>query len=443
MRRPADLAHAALGAAGLLLLAAGLACSLRLPRPEAGPDDGGVDADGATDAGRDAEADVEGDGEDADEGGPSDGGDADLDVEAEADAEGDSAPECLGPSDCADDVDCTVDECVDGRCLNRPQPSLCTAPATCDRTFGCAKVLHVAVGAEGGDGSASAPFGSICAALAATVDRDTAPLNLVRVAAGRYVESCEYTKAEAPVTILGIPDPDLPEWRGASDKNHALKAAAAARVELWRLKMGGVDRAVECQDGVCAFEEMSLVGSGHEAVKAKGRSDVILRRCFVYGNEGAGVLLEESGGLVAINSIFARNGLAAAGGTAVHLASAGASLRAVNCTIADNGFAPGPGAVASESDAVELVNVVLWGNASDAGTPDCERCPLSVPSLLRVDPLFVRPDGARIIAEDYRLRPFSPAIDAGVAGPEVPADDYFGFPRDDGAPDIGAHEVRR
>lgn len=47
-------------------------------------------------------------------------------------------------------------------------------------------------------------------------------------------------------------------------------------------------------------------------------------------------------------------------------------------------------------------------------------------------------------ADDFRLRPESPAVDAGVAGVAgipFPTTDYFGSPRDDGFPDLGAIEL--
>lgn len=53
---------------------------------------------------------------------------------------GGSAPGCV-PSDCDDEIDCTVDTCADGECLHAPDDSLCTADAdecvSCQQGIGC------------------------------------------------------------------------------------------------------------------------------------------------------------------------------------------------------------------------------------------------------------------------------------------------------------------
>jgi len=50
---------------------------------------------------------------------------------------GASCGACCTAADCGDNVDCTVDACVEGRCFNAP--GACDSGYTCDPALGCKK----------------------------------------------------------------------------------------------------------------------------------------------------------------------------------------------------------------------------------------------------------------------------------------------------------------
>jgi hypothetical protein len=159
-----------------------------------------------------------------------------------------------------------------------------------------------------------------------------------------------------------------------------------------------------------------------------------------------GIFMDFGSMLTLENCLFAGNAAAFSGGLILGNQSA---IRCRHATFADN---VGRVFACSETP-LELENTLLW--------PD----PLSVcqgtrstPPLITVDPQFRRrgsfafgrfspPDGNGLVFPDfvlalgdYRLRPSSPAVDAGVAGVSLPLD-LDGHARPCGAGvDLGAYE---
>ncbi|HJK94584.1 MAG TPA: hypothetical protein RMH85_31875 [Polyangiaceae bacterium LLY-WYZ-15_(1-7)] len=113
---------------------------------------GEVDAgDDEMDAGEDMDAAMEDAGEDmdaaVDDAGMDDAGSEDAGPEdaGPEDAGEDAGPECTMASECDDSVDCTVDACTDGACVNTPDDAMCDdsdecTADMCDMTTGCANV---------------------------------------------------------------------------------------------------------------------------------------------------------------------------------------------------------------------------------------------------------------------------------------------------------------
>jgi hypothetical protein len=96
------------------------------PDPESfvdgGRRDGGAREDGALS-----------DGSLPDAGGGFDGGDSDGGAADAGSHMRDGGPECRGPGDCSDAIECTLDECVDGRCLFTLSTDHCLIGGVCHR----------------------------------------------------------------------------------------------------------------------------------------------------------------------------------------------------------------------------------------------------------------------------------------------------------------------
>jgi hypothetical protein len=194
-------------------------------------------------------------------------------------------------------------------------------------------------------------------------------------------------------------------------------------------------------DAVLALEDASVQGGDTNGLFMRGRSQVILDRCFVAENLGVGVRLENSSSVTAYNSLFVVNGGSDSGG-AFRLRHSETSLRAVNCTVADNDGGSQPGVVWDEEEGatLELVNLLLWSNGEPA-VDQCQGCILGADSLGgTTDPSFVVGAG-RVGVDDYQIQSDSPARDRGTSAGDVPEIDYWGDPRDDGSIDTGADEV--
>ena len=124
------------------------------------------------------------------------------------------------------------------------------------------------------------------------------------------------------------------------------------------------------------------------------------------------------------------------GGCGIYCDAASAAT-IVNNTIAAN---PG-GGVRAWGSACTVANCIIWGNGEDlCGPPatySCVQDPTKGIGNIASYPHFVAPARG-----DYRLRSYSPCIDAGTAGPVTPDDrDIDGYPRNfRRGVDIGAHE---
>ncbi|MBN1675049.1 MAG: right-handed parallel beta-helix repeat-containing protein [Kiritimatiellae bacterium] len=140
---------------------------------------------------------------------------------------------------------------------------------------------------------------------------------------------------------------------------------------------------------------------------------------------GAGFWLGPGDGNIIRNNVIANNRWGY-GGLYMH----SANTRVLNNTFYDNLFA-----LSSSRTNVTVQNNIFWRNKALHRPKSSNRHVAMPNNLLDVDPLFLN-----AAAGDFRLQAGSPAIDAGAALAEVPAD-MEGTPRPEGAGwDVGAYE---
>ncbi len=181
-------------------------------------------------------------------------------------------------------------------------------------------------------------------------------------------------------------------------------------------------------------------------------------------SQAAGINLSNADAELYNCLFYANNNLSSngAGGAICNNATNGSGgplsqIRAVNCTFVEN-VAPIGGGIAQWQDTVggtsilRLRNTILYGNlGKDYEIEDGKPTALSLGGNLcgdaslnavltqtndqtGLDPLFADPNFF-----DFRLKAGSPCIDKGVTGPDVPATDLDGNPRDS-KPDQGCYE---
>ncbi len=326
--------------------------------------------------------------------------------------------------------------------------------AVCTVTVTATAAHYVVPAPIGNDANDGASWGSAWATLNHAVA--TAPAgDLILVTNG--VHSITNTLLlDKPITLMGFGSaPSETRVKPASTRiNLVVLSHADARVENLTLQSGS--RGAE------------LLGGG------------TLARCLVTGCDNTGVYLL-NGGLVT-DSVISNNTVNGSGGGA-RLNGGGSILR--NCLIVNNratggsGFGGGiffeNGGIASEAlaefctivnnyaidsgggvrvagnDQGTLRNCIVWNNraliAGDNGAGNIRVFnTLLAPARTRggssvdADPRFVAPG-----AEDFRLRPDSPAIDAGATANWIHSAslDLDGNPRTDGGlPDMGAYEYQ-
>ena len=163
----------------------------------------------------------------------------------------------------------------------------------------------------------------------------------------------------------------------------------------------------------------------------------------VAGGDGGGALVSAEQGALLSSCVFARN---SAGGDGGALAVPRERASVVHGTLRGNTAGDAGGGIRVGEDAnVDVVNSILWQNGwaqlSSSGTLTVTYSDVqgSYPGAGNIDedPLFLG-----IARGDLRLRPGSPALDAGIVVPGLTATDLDGGPRVVGpAPDMGAYET--
>lgn len=184
-----------------------------------------------------------------------------------------------------------------------------------------------------------------------------------------------------------------------------------------------------------AVESIASLQISNSVIRANGTQGTKLTR-------GGGIYADSVASFGVFNSLIAGN-CATDGGAAVHVKSAG-ELELVNCTIADNTATKGSINSESTNAKVSIVNSILWNDGMETnrvmtishtlvkgGTEDAAN------GVITEDPLFRDQQKG-----DYRLRPESPCIDAGVAFDWMrTATDLKGDPRlRGGRVDLGCYE---
>jgi hypothetical protein len=263
-------------------------------------------------------------------------------------------------------------------------------------------------------------------------------------------------------------------------------AGEAPHISSCTLERNRGPGALYCVGGSPVLEDCTIVENLSTGVYCGEGSSPIFRRCTISGNSGrsaGGVRLSrcpatfidctvlgnlgvrEAGGVSAvsasptlINCVLAGNLCAgeeeySTGGILAGLETARPTL--INCNICDNVGVQG-GVGCYDGSAPTLTNCIVWRNVPGA------LCGRETHCLSRDDPRFVHPgtfDFERfktvtiggeecqlpdfvVDVPDYRLRPDSPAIDAGTSD-GAPETDIAGCPRcreEDCDIDIGIHE---
>ncbi len=166
------------------------------------------------------------------------------------------------------------------------------------------------------------------------------------------------------------------------------------------------------------------------ALNLKGASPLV-RNCRFENNRGylGGAVTLDNSDAILFNCLFAGN-LARNGGGGIYLRSGAGQI--INCTVVGNQggtISGGGGVLADASFTGQIVNTILWSNTdrreTNTGPSTVEQMQVRGTTMvshsivqgldalagsnnLGIDPLFLD-----LSLEDYRLNPFSPAVDAG------------------------------
>ncbi|MBA4147546.1 MAG: right-handed parallel beta-helix repeat-containing protein [Verrucomicrobia bacterium] len=206
----------------------------------------------------------------------------------------------------------------------------------------------------------------------------------------------------------------------------------------------------------CTFEDNRSDKFGG-AIFYEGTGHLAIARCYFVDNSaadwGGALAFSGSSGTVS-DSLFAGNRSEYRAG-AIAVLSAGLSLR--HCTLVENEAAWSGGAIQSYEQ-MTVVNSILWGNRQGNKLPGLEPAQVTfsataIPAITNsvieglgtfpgngnqgVNPLFIDAP-----ARNFRLSPFSPAVNSGtISGGVNDGLDLDGLPRvADGAVDRGAYE---
>ncbi len=198
------------------------------------------------------------------------------------------------PPDCAEGEIADGDVCVPEACGTGTWGNIASDAATVfvDRTA-----------AEGGDGSAGAPFTTIGAALAA-VSTDAS----IAVAAGSYAEALDIDTTHAGLRLAGRCE-ELVELDGsvATGTTPAIEiSVAASSAELSGITLRDAGYAgILIRSGQVTLRDVDIVGAAYGSVVALSANTftpalVRMERCEVVGSGGAGLVSENPGTVLTV-----------------------------------------------------------------------------------------------------------------------------------------------
>jgi predicted outer membrane repeat protein len=252
----------------------------------------------------------------------------------------------------------------------------------------------------------------------------------------------------ANVTILSgdIGDPDI----DTDNSYHVVTGSgidSTAVLDGFTITKGFADGAEDSYGGGMSYSDASPT-----------LTNLVLSDNYAYN--GGGGMSNGNSHPTLTNVVFMRNSTTYQWGGGGGMANGDSHPTLVNVTFSNNSAGNGHGgAISNYQSHPTLVNTILWGNY--AGQPEYEHeiwnntstcslyCSLIQDSLssgctdggnnIYEDPLFVDAPGG-----DLRLRPGSPAIDAGDnSAPNLPLTDLAGNPRTaNGTVDMGAYEFQ-
>ena len=322
-------------------------------------------------------------------------------------------------------------------------------------------------GSDQAAGTADAPFATLTNALASAKEGD-----VIYVLPGTHSAKASLV-LNKPVTLIGISDAagNRPTIDGANTYRTLKLTHADARAENLRLYRGYVHASSQKNNGGgglnmsagkvvnCEFADCYSAGEmpGGSVVMTGGT----MSRCSVHGGytlngngNGSGAYVNGSGAVVEHclfygNSQNGRQG--ATSKTAAVYLDAG-TVR--NCTIVNNNAGKAGGIYVAKG--AKFIDSIVWGNVAQndvtVGAPNWQMAsgaivtnictPVAMGVTTGGRDLSVFPNFKDLAANDCRLLPGSPCIDAGTLTYPAGALDLAGNPRTDGeATDLGAYEL--
>ncbi|HUJ60427.1 MAG TPA: right-handed parallel beta-helix repeat-containing protein [Kofleriaceae bacterium] len=350
---------------------------------------------------------------------------------------------------CGSDSDCPSDLCVEstGECIDQ------------------ARALYVdPSGSDSGDCERAAP----CATVSYAVGQITQTRRAIRVGDGTYTDSFIGNAMGGTVLVSGShADASAATFQFTADGgqfdhvfelrsgnwlfedvtltgavHEALRVQGGATVTLFASKLTGSGGGLDIAASTVTATVVAVTGNNGIGVNANGSATVDLERCAIANNSAAGI--QSSGAsLTVVNTLIAGN---SAGAVVAGPTAGGATLRFDFDTVADNGSASSPagtGLTCSTGQVIPVTNSIFSNNGT---APQISNCPASYTLFsdtaatgdgnMQGDPLFVNESHG-----NFHITPDSPA--RSVADPGATLDiDFDGEARPQGPNrDMGCDEI--